>query len=328
MSVKKIFAAVLSLTMCFTNFGGVAADENEAGTETTVETTTETTDQGAEDNASVSASGETAETVETVVESVDAAPVDTNADTAATTESTDTASVEESTEAVSGDPVTADTAAETANNTESAATEENTAADTADSASSDETAETSAETDTEITDEQTSEAKAGSELETEDEETEETEETETVTDGAASINGTQYENLTTAYAALNDGETIVLLKDGTDDEIQLPTVNYTLDLNGHSYGGNGFYSVQTNVTITNSSDTAASFNKGILNYGGTLDVEGKITLTSNFFDQGTVTFNNTQADGAVLDYVDWGRKSIAALGSAFTASAIKYTQKQ
>ena len=149
-----------------------------------------------------------------------------------------------------------------------------------------------------------------------------------VADGAASINGTQYENLTTAYAALKEGETIVLLKDGTDDDIPLPAVNYTLDLNGHSYGGNGFYTVQRNVKITNSSDTAASFNKGIQNYGGTLDVEGKVTLTSNFFDHGTVTFNNTQADGAVLDYVDWGRTSIATLGSAFTASAIKYTQNK
>ncbi|MEE3486647.1 MAG: FctA domain-containing protein [Bulleidia sp.] len=145
------------------------------------------------------------------------------------------------------------------------------------------------------------------------------------TEEPITIGDNGYSTMTEALNAVQDGETIVFHEDVTEDGgVSVPQDrSFTVDLNGHTYSGSGFFNNYGSLAITNTAENAAVFAKSIFNVNST-DVEGTVTLTATFWDKGTAVFNNTQAEE--LSYQSFGRKAAATLGAAFTATSIKYSK--
>ena len=137
---------------------------------------------------------------------------------------------------------------------------------------------------------------------------------EGTTASVAEVNGTKYSSLQAAIDAAQDGETVTLLTDATEDVAVAAGKNVTLDLggktltntnagkatltiakdatatvkNGNVIGGTSFYTIQNNGTATLEDVTATAGNNG----SSMIDNYGTLTITSGTYTGGLDTVKN------------------------------------
>lgn len=147
---------------------------------------------------------------------------------------------------------------------------------------------------------------------------------------AATIGGTQYATLQEAIRAAQDGDTVVLAKDVTEN-INI-NKSITLDLNGNTLTGLGDDSVvtitgtETNVTITSSAEEKGKITGGIGSkehdnlFGGGLFIVDATVKLENLI----VTKNQTV--GLSGNYARTGGGGIAAVNAAVTLNNVAVTE--
>lgn len=147
---------------------------------------------------------------------------------------------------------------------------------------------------------------------------------------AATINGTQYDTLEKAIEKAENGDTVVLAKDVTEN-INI-NKSITLDLNGKTLTGLGDDSVvtitgtETNVTITSSAEEKGKITGGIGSkehdnlFGGGLFIVDATVKLENLI----VTKNQTV--GLSGNYTRTGGGGIAAVNAAVTLNNVAVTE--